>query len=73
MQQQKNVSTFVRNLVKMETLILVHKHETTDKNHLKYERNKTLTHYGMQMYQNQEANFHLEQAPSAKFTKTTKE
>jgi len=53
----------------MEILILGHKDETKDKNQLKYERNKTLTHYGMQKYQNQEANFHLEQAPSAKFTK----
>lgn len=53
----------------MEILIRGHKHETMDKNQIKYERNKTLTRYGMQKYQNQEANFHLEQAPSAKFTK----
>lgn len=56
--------------LKWKAFILGHKHETRDKQqHLKSERNPTLTHYGMQTYQNQEAHFHLEQAPSAKFSK----
>lgn len=45
--------------------------KTEDKKHIKAERNRTLTHYGMQKHQNREADFHLEQAPSTKFSKTT--
>jgi hypothetical protein len=50
--------------------MLGNKHnKTEDKKHVKAKRNPTLTHYGMQKHQNQEADFHLVQAPSTKFPK----